>query len=73
MPLEDSNIFYVLVTEKPSGAYALFETSGQEPKRITNLRTGKEIPFEMWHGVILKDCDWSDVDERGVTVLKFEF
>ena len=72
-PLHDPNIFYVLVTEKPSGAYALFETSGQEPKRITNLRTGKEIPFEMWHGVILKDCDWSDVDERGVTVLKFEF
>lgn len=72
-PLEDSNIFYVLVTEKPSGAYALFETSGQEPKRITNLRTGEEVPFEMWHGVILKDYDWSDVEERGVTVLKFEF
>lgn len=72
-PLEDTDTFYVLVTGKPTGAYALFDTSGHEPVRITNLRTGENVPFEMWHGVVIKDYGWSDVDERGVTVLKFEF
>ena len=72
-PLGNSNIFYVLVTERPGGDYALFETGGHEPERITNLRTGEEVPFEMWHGVIIKDYDWSDVDNRGVAALKFEF
>ncbi|MBR2373879.1 MAG: alpha-L-fucosidase [Lentisphaeria bacterium] len=72
-PLQESNIFYALVTEKPSGSYAFFETSGHEPKRITDLRTKRIIPFEMWHGAAVKDHDWSDVDERGVAVLKFEF
>lgn len=72
-PLEDSDIFYALVTEKPTKDIALFDTGGHEPKHITDLRTGKTVPFEMWHGVIIKNYDWCDIDDRGVTVLKFEF
>ena len=72
-PIEDSGTYYALMTEKPSGALALFDTRGNEPKRITDLRTGKDVPFEMWHGVVVKDHDWSDVEERGAAVLKFEF
>jgi hypothetical protein len=37
------------------------------------LRTGKELPFEMWSGPYLEGVDWSDVDTYGVKVLKFEF
>jgi len=65
--------FYVLVTGKPTGDAALFDTAGNEPKRITDLHTGKDVPFEMWHGTVIRNYDWSDVDNCGVTVLKFEF
>lgn len=72
-PFDRENVFYVLMTEKPSGDIAVFDTRGNEPKRITNLRTGENVPFEMWHAVVVKGSCWDDVDERGAAVLKFEF
>lgn len=72
-PYADPNTFYVLVTQTPLKGFALFETAGYVPKRITDLRTGEELSFEMWSGPYLEGVDWSDVDTYGVKVLKFEF
>ena len=72
-PFDDPGTFYALVTEKPTGSLAMFDTRGNEPKRITDLHTGKSVPFFMRDGVAVQDYDWSDVDTCGVAVLKFEF
>ncbi|MBQ7722030.1 MAG: alpha-L-fucosidase [Kiritimatiellae bacterium] len=73
-PFDRDDIFYALVTQAPLKGFALFESAGYVPTRITDLRTGEVLPFEMWgSGPYLEGVDWSDVERFGVKVLKFEF
>ena len=63
-----------MVAQAPTKGFALFETDGYVPKKISDLRTGAELPFAMWgSGPYLEGVDWSDVDRYGVKVLVFEF
>ena len=72
--LDAPNVFYVFLLSAPrrNGACVL-ETSGHEPRRITDLRTGADIPFRMWAGPVVEGFDASDIDRYGATVLKLEF
>lgn len=67
------DIFYIIVTEAPPSGNAMFHTCGVIPKRLTDLRTGEEIPFRMFAGIDVRNVDWSDVAEYGAKVLKAEF
>ena len=73
-PFGREDRLYAMVTQAPTKGFALFESDGYVPKRITDLRTGAELPFQMWgSGPYLEGVDWSDVDRFGVKVLVFEF
>ena len=51
----------------------MFDTCGNRPRKITDLRTGEEVPFKMWAGPFIEKLDWDDVGALGAKVLKFEF
>jgi len=87
-PRENPKICYVLITEPPDAAksgyflvppgpdpYAAFFTNGLEPIRVSDLRTGAAIDFDMPGGMgfHVRDMDWNDISEHGVKVLKVEF
>ena len=77
--LGDPNVFYALVTEtnaepgKREKNRSIFQTNGRCPRRVTDLRTGREYAFTTPYGVMIDDIDWSDIETFGATVLKFEF
>ena len=71
--LDNPDLHYVLVTDAPDCDKALFHSKGAAPKRVTDLRSGGELPFSMAAGIILKDIDWRDVEEFGAKVFKIEF
>ena len=71
--LDDPSVFYAIFTEKPSQWFVMLDTMGREPRRATDLRTGREMPFEMWSGPVFKDGPWNDIAERGAVVVKLEF
>lgn len=75
--LNDPNIFYVLVTEANLAPekrnVSIFQTNGHAPRRVTDLRTGRDYAFTTPYGVLIEDIDWSDINSYGATVLKFEF
>ena len=70
--LDDPSVCYALFTETPSGR-VLVDTSGFEPRRATDLRTGRELPFRMGAGPIFESGPWDDVAARGAAVVKLEF
>ena len=71
--LERPGVHYVLVTSAPSVNRAGFHSGGRVPERITDLRTGAELPFSMMAGPIIENVDWSDVERYGAKVFKVEF
>ena len=71
--LRDPRTHYILVTEAPSVPSAMFRTTGELPSSVTDLRTGKPLPFRMLGGLLLDQMDWSDVEKYGVKVLKVIF
>ncbi len=86
--LKNKNICYVHVTELPevitsedslntfgSEQYAAFFSSGCKPARISDLRTGDILDFDMSGGMgfLLRNVDWSDIETYGVKVIKVEF
>jgi len=71
--LDDPDLHYVLVTDAPDCDKALFHSKGAVPKRVTDLRSGKELPFAMAAGIILENVDWRDVEEFGAKVFRIEF
>ncbi len=71
--LDEPDTCYILVTGAPDCDSAMFHTSGLEPRQITDLRTGQEIPFTMLSGIYLENVDWSDVEKHGVKVFKVSF
>ena len=72
--LDAPDVFYVFLLAIPQeNGRCILETSGHEPRRITDLRTGAEIPFKMWAGPVVEGLDYSDVDRYGAKVLKLEF
>ena len=73
-PFGREDKLYAMVAQAPTKGFALFETDGFVPKKISDLRTGAELPFQMWgSGPYLEGVDWGDVDRYGVKVLVFEF
>lgn len=71
--LKDSRIHYILVTDAPPVPDAMFRTTGGMPSSVTDLRTGKPVPFRMLAGIHAENVDWSDVETFGVKVLKVIF
>ena len=71
--LDAPSVFYAIFTEAPSNGLALLDTMGREPRRATDLRTGRELPFRMWSGPVLEDGPWGDVAAFGAAVVKLEF
>jgi hypothetical protein len=71
--LAQPEIYYVSVTTAPQTDAALFHTRGAAPRRITDLRSGTEVPFTMLAGAYLTGIDWRDVEECGVKVFRFDF
>jgi hypothetical protein len=71
--LADPSVHYVIVTTAPPVPAAGFHTGGRVPSRITDLRTGQKLSFDMHAGFILKEVDWSDVNRYGAKVLKVAF
>jgi hypothetical protein len=71
--LDAPDTYYVLVTEAPLVGRAMFHAKGAVPRRVSDLRTGQELPFSMAAGPVLEDLDWSDVAEFGVKAFKIEF
>lgn len=71
--LDNPSVFYAIFTEAPTGNFAMIDTMGREPRRVTDLRTGAEIPFRMWSGPVFEGDLWGDVAQRGATVFKMEF
>jgi hypothetical protein len=71
--LSDPSIHYILVTQAPDTNRAGFRSHGALPRKISDLRTGENIPFSMTENIIIDDIDWSDVSEFGVKVFKVDF
>lgn len=71
--LDAPGTYYVLVTDAPDCDAAMFHSDGAVPRRVTDLRTGAELPFTMVAGIHLRNVDWSDVQTYGVKVFKVEF
>lgn len=71
--LDAPSVFYAIFTEAPSQGLAMLDTMGREPRRATDLRTGRELPFDMWAGPVFKDGPWGDVAECGAAVIRLEF
>lgn len=74
--LDNPSVFYALITgvENPNKRkIAYFQTNGRRPRRVSDLRTGREYPFETPYATLVRDLDLVDVDTYGATVLKFEF
>ena len=70
--LDDPSVCYAIFTEPPSGR-VLVDTSGFEPRRATDLRTGRELPFRMGAGPIFESGPWRDISAFGAAVVKLEF
>ena len=74
--LENPNVFYAIVTEARASAKknkSVFQTNGRIPRRVSDLRTGREYTFSAPYGTVVENIDWSDIETFGATVLKFEF
>ena len=72
--LESPNVFYAIVTEVKKGKNkSVFQTNGRVPRRVSDLRTGRDYPFTAPFGTVVENIDWSDIETFGATVLKFEF
>lgn len=71
--LDDPNVFYAIFTEAPDKDFTMLETSGLEPRRITDLRSGRECSFDMCAGPMIRGVDWGDVAECGAKVFRVEF
>jgi len=73
--LDDPKTFYVIVTEIKEGKRnkSIFQTNARAPRRVSDLRTGREYPFTVPHGTVVENVDWSDIETYGATILKFEF
>ena len=65
----------MIVTEIKEGKRnkSIFQTNGRAPRRVSDLRTGREYPFTVPHGTVVENVDWSDIETYGATILKFEF
>ncbi len=71
--LDNPDVCYAIFTEAPERDYTMLETSGLEPRRITDLRSGRDVPFTMWAGPLIEGIDWTDIPECGAKVFKLEF
>ena len=71
--LDDPSTCYAIFTELPSGGRVLVDTSGFEPCRATDLRTGRALPFRMGAGPVFDDGPWGDAATCGAAVVKLEF
>ena len=47
-PFGREDRLYAMVTQAPTKGFALFESDGFVPRKITDLRTGADQPFQMW-------------------------
>ncbi len=71
--LKSPSTHFLIVTEAPSTDSAAFHTNGSAPTSIRDLRTGKLFTFTVESGILLKDIEWSDVENFGAKVFKVEF
>lgn len=71
--LDTPTVFYAIFTEAPAGNFAMLDTMGREPVHVTDLRTGRDIPFKMWSGPVFEGPHWRDIAERGAAVFKLVF
>lgn len=73
--MESPNVFYAIVTEARTAKRnkSVFQTNGRSPRRVSDLRTGREYRFSAPFGTVVENIDWSDIETYGATILKFEF
>ena len=80
--LDDPKTFYVFITGlndeklksgKERNNVSIFQTNGHKPRRVSDLRTGREYAFTAPYGTRIENIDFGDIATYGATVLKFEF
>jgi hypothetical protein len=70
IPEDDCGTYYMHVTTPPTGDRLLVQMDGVETRSVTDLRTGRALPFLNRGCLEIHDRDWADVATYGDRVLK---